>query len=363
MMKEHIIKRCSLLREEMKKSGADAFVILTEEDTNWESLFYMSGFRGTSGALLLYRDDEAELILDGRYAAQGREQSPHRTAEQRGDLVGELREKLKKHGAARILCEAEKTYHKSWQKLSDGLGSWEDGGEIIRRLRRRKDAGEIAEIRKAADIGAKAFLEALESVRPGMTEKEFAALLNYRIAASGGESGFDMIVASGPRGALPHGRATDKEIGRGEAVTVDYGARWNGYFCDITRNFSIGEPDGEILERHALITEAHRAGAASLRAGASGAAAHGEAVKIFAAEGLEKYFTHSLGHGLGLEIHESPLLSPRRDDILREGDVVTIEPGLYIEGKGGMRLEDDYLISAEGAERLTKSLNQRFYIA
>ena len=170
-----------------------------------------------------------------------------------------------------------------------------------------------------------------------------------------------MIVASGPRSVMPHGRASERPMAAGEWVTVDYGARWNGYFCDITRNFSLGTPGAEAAAMHELLHRVHHETVAILRAGVSGTAVHNMAVGIFAAEGKERYFTHSLGHGFGLEIHEAPLLSPRRDDILRAGDVVTIEPGLYIPGFGGMRLEDDYLVTEDGAERLTKELNQCFY--
>ena len=360
-MRADILRRADRLAKELREQGADAFVILTDEDTNWESLFYLSGFRGTAGALVLYADGEAELTLDGRYAVQGREQSPHRVFEQKTTLESDVTESLQRHKAKEIFCEAGKTFHRTWEKLAAGGGRWRDGGEIMRTLRREKDASEVEEIKQAAAIGAKAFLEALDCVKPGMTEKSFEALLNYKISLLGGGCGFDMIVASGPRSVMPHGRASDREMAAGEWVTVDYGARWNGYFCDITRNFSLGPPAGEAAAMHELLYKAHRETAAMLRVGVSGTAVHNKAVGIFAAEDKARYFTHSLGHGLGLEIHEAPLLSPRRDDILRAGDVVTIEPGLYIPGFGGMRLEDDYLITEDGAERLTKELNQCFY--
>ena len=245
MSAEYILSRASRLREEMRASGANAYVALNDEDSNWESLFYLSGFRGTAGAIIIYDNAEPELILDGRYAEAGRAQSPYKVTEQKKSLAEDLRDSLRAHGAEEILCEARKTSHENWLRLADGLGRWRDGGAMMEKLRRKKDAEEISCIKKAAEIGARAFLEALDAVRPGMTEKEFESLLNYRISAAGGGAGFDMIVASGARGAMPHGRASDKPMQRGECVTVDFGARWNGYICDITRNFSIGEPDGE----------------------------------------------------------------------------------------------------------------------
>ena len=132
--------------------------------------------------------------------------------------------------------------------------------------------------------------------------------------------------------------------------------------CDITRNFSIGAPDDEALALHALVKRAHEAGAAGLKAGASGGAMHEASAAVFAAEGVEEFFTHSLGHSFGLEVHEAPVLSHRRDDRLEAGDVVTVEPGLYFEGSRGMRLEDDYLVTADGAERLTAGLAQELFV-
>lgn len=361
MSAEYILRRAARLCEKMLEAGASAFVAFNDEDSNWQSLFYLGGFRGTAGALVVCADAEPELILDGRYVEAGRAQSPYAVTEQKKSLAADVRESLKKHGAKEILCEARKTSHENWLRLSDGLGNWRDGGAIMEGLRRSKDAEEAACIRRAAEIGARAFLETLDAARAGMTEKEFESLLNYRISASGGGAGFDMIVASGARGAMPHGRATDKPIARGECVTVDFGVRWNGYLCDITRNFSVGEPDDEALALHALVKEAHDAGAAALKAGASGAALHKAASDVFAACGKAEYFTHSLGHSFGLEVHESPVLSPRRDCALKAGDVVTIEPGLYFAGRGGMRLEDDYLVTEEGAELLTAGLAQKLF--
>ena len=359
-MNGYASERAKMAAAALIDSGADAFVIINDEDSNWESLFYLSGFRGTSGALIIYPEEAPELILDSRYAVQGREQSPHEVICQKEGLLDDVAFRLAAHGAENALCEAGKTLHSAWSELN-AFCPLSDGGEIIRALRRAKDASETADIRRSAEIGAKAFLEALDSVKPGMTEKEFEALLNYRINMAGGAAGFDMIVASGPRSVMPHGRASDRAMQAGEWVTVDFGARYNGYFCDITRNFSIGAPSEKAAALHALITDAHMTAAAELRPGASGPAVHNTALKVLDRDGLGKYFTHGLGHGIGLELHEAPRLSSRKDDILKAGDVVTVEPGLYIPDLGGMRLEDDYLITKDGAERLTASLNQRFY--
>lgn len=360
-MKELVLKRAERLRAMMKKTGADAFVVLVDEKTNWESLYYMSGFRGTSGGLVIY-PDFAELILDGRYTEQGKAQSPFMVTDQKGSTTDDIRESLKRRGAKIIYCESSKTFHSNWQKLSDTCGDWYDGSALIQELRRAKDAAEISFIRKAADIAADAFLDSLNHVKPGMTELEFQALLNYKIGMLGGEvSPGMMIVASGVRSAMPHGRASEKAMRAGEWVTVDFSALWNGYFCDITRNFSLGDPDPQAAAYHDLLYKAHTESVAAIRPGVTGTSVHDIAKGMLEESGIAQYFTHGLGHGLGIEIHEAPTLSHKREDALIAGDVVTVEPGVYVEGWGGLRLEDDYVVTENGAERLTDKLNQCFY--
>ena len=362
-MESNITRRTAAVAESLRARGAGAFVVVTDEDTNWESLFYLSGFRGTSGALVIYDDGDAELYLDGRYIHQGKAQSPHKVCEIKESTVKDAAESIKRRGISKILCEAGRTFHRTWEELVTlSAAQAEDGSGIIKELRRKKDRGEADAVRKAADIASRAFLKTLETVHAGMKEKELEALLNFNICIEGGAPGFDMIVASGPRSVMPHGRASEKIMEKGEWVTVDFGARWEGYFCDITRNFSIGAPSAEARALHSLIEKAHKEAASLLCAGASGKALHEKAAEVFKAAGKEEYFTHGLGHSFGLEVHEPPVLSRRRDDILREGDIVTVEPGLYIPGFGGMRLEDDYLISKDGVVRLTDGLPQKLFV-
>ena len=361
MNKNFVLKRTAKLRAEMAKNDKDAFIVLTEEGYNWETLFYLSGFRGTSGALIIYQDT-AELVLDARYIQQGAKQSPHQVCAQKQSLTDDIIGSIATHGAENILCEAGKTSHLTWEKLSSATNTmWADGTDIISELRRSKDEHEVQCIIKAGDIAADAFLKTLDNAKPGMTEKEFEALLNFNIVKFGGETGFDMIVASGKRSSMPHARATEKEMVRGEWVTVDFGVRHSGYFCDITRNFSLGEPDPRAKEYHDLLTEAHNAAVRALRSGANGTDIYQTAYNVLESMGLGRYFTHGLGHGFGIEIHEIPYLSSKYSYELRPNDVVTIEPGIYIDGWGGLRLEDNYLIIEGTGIRLTKKLNQSFY--
>ncbi|MDO4987572.1 MAG: Xaa-Pro peptidase family protein [Synergistes sp.] len=359
-VKKNIMRRVERLAEKVRKTEADAFVIITDEDANWESLYYMSGFRGTAGALAVFADGSAELRVDSRYIEQAKKQSPLEVTELSGEPHKGIAESIKKHSCKKVMCEAQKTYHSTWDALA-AIVCMTDGTQIIKDLRRCKDAEETALIKKAADIGSRAFTETLAEARPDMTEMQFKALLEYKTTLLGAGLGFDMIVASGLRSVMPHGRASEKKFAYGEWVTVDYGASYCGYFCDITRNITIGRPTEEALKLHALVAKAHSEAAAMLRAGVSGKEVHAKAVSVFAAEGKDKYFTHSLGHGLGLEVHEAPLLSHRKDFTLHVGDIVTVEPGLYIPNFGGMRCEDDYLITENGAVRLTESLPQKLY--
>lgn len=361
-MKEVVLNRIAKLRELMKREGADAFVVITDEGTNWQSLYYLSGFRGTAGALVVYHDG-VKLLLDNRYVKQGSEQSPHEVARQKDGAAADVIEDLRTRNAKVIYCEASKTYHSTWAQLAEYKGEWRDGSECLRTLRRTKGGREIGFIRKACDIASEAFLDSLNHVKAGITELEYQALLNYKINNLGGETASGMIVASGVRSALPHGRATDKPIMGGEWVTVDFSALWRGYFSDITRNFSMGEPEGKAMEYHELLCDAHRQAAAMLRPGVLGRDVHNGAVAVLERSGIAEYFTHGLGHGLGIEIHEAPSLSAKKNDVLAEGDVVTVEPGVYIDGWGGLRVEDDYVITSDGAERLTDKLNQCFCLA
>ena len=197
-----------------------------------------------------------------------------------------------------------------------------------------------------------------------MTELEFSKLLELAIARRDGEGVWhdsDMIVASGLRSAMPHGVATARKMERGDQVTVDFGAIFGAYMSDITRNFSLGQTSHpEFLAVHEVLINAHRAAASLLRPGIAARTVHEAGQRVIADAGFGACFGHAIGHSFGLEIHEKPHLSPRSGDTLEIGDIVTIEPGIYVPEKGGLRLEDDYLIVKDGAVCLTKALPQEF---
>lgn len=218
----------------------------------------------------------------------------------------------------------------------------------------RKDAAEIAAIRAAADLAAHAFAATLPAVRPGVTERELAAVLEGELRRRGSEwHPFPTIVASGPRSALPHARTSGRVVGRDEIVLFDFGAQVDGYCADLTRTVVVGRADDRQRAVYGLVHEAQRAAIGGLRAGLTGREGDALARAVIEAHGFGEAFGHSLGHGLGLEVHEGPRVSKANQEVLPEGAVVTVEPGIYLPGWGGVRLEDDVMLTLEGAELLS----------
>ena len=351
-------ERLAKLRAYLYKHALDAFVLFVNENNNSESCRYVSGFSGSNAAILV-DEKRALLISDARYIKQAEDESSFEFLLQNKSAEIDAINIISKSNYKSVGFEAEKVSYYTYKNyLAKHPIGWEDVSSLIPTLRRTKDKGEIASIMRAGEIAYEAYLGAIEASYAGMTEREFENLLLYKIKQMGGEKGWthdDFIVASGARGALPHGRATNKRFEKGEIITVDFGATINGYMCDITRNFCIGKPSLEDEEIIILLSRAHLQAAKYLAPFESGQKIDGIARRIITDAGYGKQFVHGLGHGLGLEVHELPRLSPRTGDVLAIGDVVTIEPGIYIEGCKGMRIEDDYLITGEGAVCLTRN--------
>lgn len=354
--------RLDRLRALMRERGADAFVLMVLERLNSESCHYISGFRGSSAALLIDGED-ARLVTDGRYRTQAAKQSPFSlTVQSELPLPAYVARAVAEKGWRTVAFEAEKVSQALFEAVFRPLSArWVDGSTFIPSLRRSKDRVEADAIHRAAVIARNAYDSVLEQVSPGMTEVEFESRMLSEIKRLGGEKGWvhdDFIVASGERGAMCHARATCKPFESGDTVTFDYGVTVDGYMCDITRNFAVGHAQPRALELNDILLRAHREAAAALRPSIAGRDVDAVARKIITDAGYGKDFVHGLGHGLGLEIHEAPRLSAISKDILQVGDVVTIEPGIYIEGWGGLRIEDDYLITETGSECLSLPDNQ-----
>ncbi len=360
-------RRIESLRKRMRAANVDAAVVLAREGLNWETCFYLSGFRGSSCAMVI-TFEEAFLVTDGRYLAQAAEQTHLRVIDQGPVPIMEVLKNLLsgRSGSADLGFQADRVTCDLLGSLKDIGGDLIDISTIFSDLRRFKDHVEVSYISKAAEAAATALMSSIERSGKDFTEKDFAARLEYEIKKSGAEGGWGaqgFIVASGPRSALPHGVPTDRKVMPGELVTVDFGARFNGYICDITRTFSLGSPPAWAVDLHDLLVEAHAAAVPLLEPGRTTAEADRAARSIIEKAGFGDAFTHSLGHGIGLEVHEAPFLSFRSRETFVVGDVVTVEPGVYFPGKGGLRLEDDYHISENGPVCLTPHLPRDIIIA
>ena len=228
--------------------------------------------------------------------------------------------------------------------------------KLVNSLRAAKDAEEIALMRKAQEITDRAFDEICKFIQPGMTEQEIAAKLQYDMLRFGAEKmSFDPIVVSGPNGSLPHGIPSSKQVRKGEFITMDFGCKYGGYCSDMTRTVALGEPTGEMKKVYQTVLEAQLAGIAVTRAGVPGKSIDAAARKVIADAGYGEYFGHGYGHSLGIEIHESPNANTREETLLPVGAVVSAEPGIYLPGKFGVRIEDVTILREDGCEILTKS--------
>jgi Xaa-Pro dipeptidase len=227
--------------------------------------------------------------------------------------------------------------------------------DAVAALRMRKDSGEISAMRKAAEIAQKALQETLPMIKIGMTEREIAAELTLRLLRNGSDSEapFAPIVSGGPNSANPHATPTDRPLQNGDLLVVDWGASYQGYFSDITRTFAIGEAQSEEQKIHQIVQQANSAARAAVRSGITASEVDQAAREVIEAAGYGKYFTHRTGHGLGMEGHEEPYIRNGNAFILEPGMTFTIEPGIYLPGRNGVRIEDDVVVTEQGGESLT----------
>ena len=326
--------------------------------TKPENRGYLSGFNGSSGYLLITSQD-AVLFTDNRYTEQAAAQAPGWTIVRlQRPFETSIIAELKRLNVARLAFEAEHlsvAEYNHWKGKLPGT-AWVATQGVISKLRQRKDAAELEIIRQAIQIADAAFKDILSVIKPGLTEREVAAELEYAMRKHGADAiAFDTIIASGWRGALPHGRASDKIIAAGEMITLDFGARYEDYNSDITRTVIIGKPTDRQREVYDLVLKSQMAGCEAVRPGATCSTVDGISRKLFEEAGVLENYKHSLGHNLGREVHESPFLTPTDDSILEAGMVLTVEPGLYFSDWGGVRIEDDLLVTANGAEILSRS--------
>jgi Xaa-Pro aminopeptidase len=349
-------KRLDKLREELAKLGADAFI--TEKSQN---RFYLSGFTGSTAWVIVTAKD-AFLVTDFRYVEQAQEQAPDfKVINNERKAIECIAGVLKENGVSSLAFEGGSISFQTYQDWSKAFESVEmiSTNGLIEKIRMFKDESEMVIIREAVRIAEAGFEHIQGYIRPGVREIEVALELEFFMRKQGASgSAFDMIVASGPRGALPHGHASDKVIQAGEMVTLDFGAAYKGYNSDITRTLSVGEPHPKMKEIYDTVLRAQLAGLEALRPGVSCKEADAATRDIITAAGYGEAYGHSAGHGLGLEVHELPGLSTVSTFVLEPGMLVTMEPGIYVSGLGGVRIEDDVWITADGHENLNKSTKE-----
>ncbi|MDX6369889.1 MAG: Xaa-Pro aminopeptidase, partial [Gaiellaceae bacterium] len=309
--------------------------------TNPVNIHYLFGFKSSNAALLV-EPDRARLFTDFRYSEAARAVEGVEFEETKRALLKDLAERL----SGPVGFEADFVSYSGYETLRAGSIEPIPRRALVERLRAVKDEEELASIARACELTDRMFERLVEERFVGRTERDLAWTVGQLFREEGADAvAFETIVASGPNSARPHSRATDRQIGRGETVLIDTGCIVGGYASDYTRTFTTGFVDGEIKRAYAVVLAAQQAGFDALRAGVRGADADAAAREVVDATVFAGMFGHGLGHGLGLEIHEAPRLSPESTDTLEAGNVATVEPGIYLEGRAGIRIEDNVVIT------------------
>lgn len=338
------------LNQLLESNNLDALLIMSPYNRR-----YVSGFSGSSGAII-YTKNEKYLISDFRYKNQAPKESvDFEFVLQDKGLIPFVVEFIKEKGLKTVGFESQHVNYNIYDSLKNEF-DLVPLTEEVEKIRMVKTPDEIEKIKKACEIVDESYMHILKFVKSGMTELEVRNELEYKMAQLGSEKpSFDTIVASGYRGALPHGAASKKVIERGDMVTLDFGAYFEGYASDITRSFAVEDVSSEMEKVYNVVLESQLKALDEIKLGMTGEEADSIARDVIKSYGYEDNFGHSLGHGFGLEVHEGPGLAQKSDIILTENMVITIEPGIYLDNVGGVRIEDDAIITKGGLEKLTHS--------
>jgi Xaa-Pro aminopeptidase len=337
-------------------SDAKIDFLLITSPANW---YYLTGFTGESGALVVSRKG-VSLITDGRFMVQGRrETSAVRIHQQKGALFESVGQFLKDSRCRQAGFDPSQVTVGQLQSLRKTAGTtvrWVPSPGKVEDLRMRKDAAELAQMRRAAILGGVVVRHAIGLLKPGIREFEVAAEIEYQMRKEGASGpAFETIVAFGERGALPHARPTAKRLRKNELVVLDLGVILGHYCSDITRTVYVGRAPKRIRTWYQAVLEAQTAAIAAAKSGAACGDVDRAARQVLAAYRLDHLFVHSTGHGLGLEVHEDPRVARGQKRRLEPGNVITIEPGVYSSGIGGIRIEDDVAVHADRTEILTRA--------
>ncbi|HMK93926.1 MAG TPA: Xaa-Pro peptidase family protein [Candidatus Limnocylindrales bacterium] len=344
------MKRIDALKQSAAEQGSSVSFIIF----NPNNLTYFTGFSGAN-ALLIPDDGDNVLFVSAVNYEQAKKEARGLNVEllRRGE---NLMEKIAKQNPVKKFA-VDSLPIESWRILAKAVGGQEKlklANGLILKLRSVKDEQEIQLIREACKFASVGMKVASETIRPGIKERDLAAEVEYAMRKKGSDgTSFDTIIASGPHSAFPHGSCSSRTIRKGELVVVDLGATCNFYRSDMTRTFTAGTPDEKQRKIYETVKQAHHKAFETIRPEAPAAEVDATARRQIEEAGFGEFFVHNLGHGVGLEIHEAPLLGPDSKEILAAGNVVTDEPGIYLPGYGGVRIEDTVLVSQAGAQKLT----------
>lgn len=345
--------RVAKLREKMQAKGLQAMLVASPVNRR-----YLTGFTGSAGYVLITQT-QSYLLTDFRYMTQAPQQAAgYQVVEHGSKVTDTVKELLGSEGITALGFEQEHVTYAVFSAYTEQLKpvSLVPVSGMIEELRMYKDSEELKAMQRAADLADATFSHVLSIVETGKTEREIDLQMEMFMRKGGATgSSFDTIVASGERSALPHGVASDRVIQGNEFITFDFGALLDGYCSDLTRTIALGTPDPKLKEIYDIVLEAQLHALDGIKPGMTGREADALARDVITKYGYGEYFGHSTGHGLGMEVHESPRLSKLSDDVLKPGMVVTVEPGIYLPGLGGVRIEDDIVITETGIHILTSS--------
>ena len=347
-----ILKR---LQEKIKELDVDAILLAgLENPTAAKNVKYVTGYTGSYGFVVVGASYQY-FLSDFRYRDQAKQEAPEFTfVEIKGGIVNALQGVLEKEGINRLGFDKKIRYseYEMYNKLQAELVPLNN---VVESLRISKQETEIAYLKKACEITDQALSEILEEVKPGITERSLEIKLKNRMIELGADSTWPrFIVASGERGAMPHGMASDKLIQQGEMITFDIGCSYKGYSSDLTRTVSLGEPSEKMREIYNIVYEAQKKAVEAAKAGMTGKELDAVCRDYITEKGYGEYFQHGTGHGLGLDVHEAPRVNTLNDQPLELGACVTIEPGIYISGLGGVRIEDDVILHEDSCTILNE---------
>ncbi|MCU1274755.1 MAG: peptidase [Bryobacterales bacterium] len=350
MLSNELAARRKLLQHNMRANKLDAFVISFIPNVR-----YLTGFTGSNG-LVVILPERAVFFTDPRYRIQAAQEVACPARVVSGPMLPQVAAFLHRVKSKRVGFEKSRMSFEDYQVLKDSLpmrSALEPLSGWVERQRMIKSAEETATIRRSVQLNSKAFEEAIKRLRPGMRESDLAAEIDYRVRRNGAEAAaFETIVSAGPRTALPHARPTAAKVGRG-LLLVDMGAMVDGYASDMTRMLCLGRPNAQMRQMYNAVLEAQLAAVDAVRPGIEAQVVDRAARRVLAKYGLARAFVHSTGHGLGLQIHEPPRIGKKEKTLLEPGMAITIEPGVYIEGVGGIRIEDTVVVTENGCEVLT----------